>query len=59
MEIILKFLIREINSFDSNRNSFNFLKDSGFINKNLNAELLMNHIYKGYRMMKTKMKISY
>ena len=59
MEILIKFLIREINSFDSNRNSFTFLQNAGFINKDLNSKLLMNHIYRGYRIMKIRMKIGY
>lgn len=59
MEILIKFLIRETNSFDSNKNSFDFLLNAGFINKNLNSKLLMNHIYRGYRFMKTRMKINY
>ena len=59
MEIFIKFLIREINTFDSNKNSFNFLHDAGFINRNLNSKLLMNHIYNGYRIIKIRMKIGY
>lgn len=59
MEILIKFLITETNGFDGNRNSLDFLKHGGFIKKNLNAHLLMNDIYKGYRLMKIRMKISY
>ena len=59
MEILLKFLIMETNSFDSNRNSLDFLKHTGFIRKHLKSRLLMNQIFKGYRMMKQRMKICF
>ena len=42
MEILLKFLIMEINTFDGNRNSLDFLKHSGLIRKHFNSRLLMN-----------------
>lgn len=59
MEILLKFLIMETNSFDSNKDSLEFLKHAGFIRKHLNSRLLMNDIYKGYRIMKIRMKLGY
>ena len=38
MEILLKFLIMETNTFDSNRDSINFLKDVGIIGKTFTAQ---------------------
>ena len=59
MEILLKFLISETNTFDGNRNSLNFLKDSGFIYENLTSRQHMNHIYRGYSLMRVRMKIGF
>lgn len=59
MEILLKFLIMETNTFDSNKDSLNFLKRYGFISKKLTPLILVNRIYAGYLVMKIRMKIGF
>ena len=48
-----------LNSFDSNRNSVQFLKDMYLINRGTSALGLMNRVYLGYMIMKIRMKISF
>ena len=59
MEILLKFLISETNTFDGNRNSLDFLKDGGFIDSTLTSRQLMNKIYRGFQLMKFRMKLNF
>lgn len=59
MEILLKFLITETNSFDSNRDSIQFLKEVGLIGNRYTPLQMMDQIYKAYLILKIRMKIGY
>ena len=59
MEIMLKFLIVYLNSFDCNRNSIKFLRDQKFIDCKTSSYHMMERIYFGYKLMKFRMKISF
>ena len=59
MQILIKFLIVYLNSFDSNKNSVQFLKDMHLINRGTSALSMMNRVYLGYTIMKIRMKISF
>mmetsp|Transcript_39266 Transcript_39266/g.59940 ORF Transcript_39266/g.59940 Transcript_39266/m.59940 type:complete len:82 (-) Transcript_39266:692-937(-) len=59
MQILLKFLISITNSFDSNKNSIEFLKDVHFISKNESTKKMVHKIYLGYALIKMRMKMTY
>jgi len=59
MQILIKFLIVYLNSFDSNKNSIQILKNFKLIKKGVSALSMMNCVYLGYMIMKIRMKISF
>ena len=59
MQILIKFLIITLNTFDSNKNSLDFLKQNKIIKDDTTASQLLNKIYYGYLLIKVRMKISY
>ena len=59
MQIFLKFLIIKLNTFDSNKNSMNFLRDQRLVHLNASKHDIMRRVYFGYTIMKIRMKVSF
>ena len=59
MAVFLKFLIIRLNTFNGRTNSINLIRKFGIISKGIKVNDILLGIYKIFRMMKIKMKISY
>ena len=59
MNIIIKFLILYLNTFDGNKNSLRFLRRQNLISRKYTARQMLNRIFFGYKLMRFRMKIAY
>ena len=59
MEIMLKFLILFLNTFDGNKNSLTFLREQKLISNKFTSWQMLQRILFGYKLMKFRMKIAF
>jgi hypothetical protein len=59
MEVMIKFLIKYLNTFDGHRDSIQFLQDQRLIHKKVTVDKMMDRIAVGYKLMKFRMKIAF
>lgn len=59
MAVFLKFLIIKLNTFNGRKNSISMIRKFGVLSKSTHVSDILLGIYRIFRMMKIKMKISY
>lgn len=59
MQLFLKVLILALDSFDSQANSIRSLREIKVIKRSTSCAAMMHSIYKGYVLMRVRMKLSY
>ena len=59
MEVMIKFLIKHLNTFDGHKDSITFLHDNRLLPRKVTVHQIMNRIAFGYKLMKFRMKLAF
>ena len=59
MEVMLKLLIKYLNTFDGNKDSVKFLHKQRLLPKSVTVDKMLNRICFGYKLMKFRMKLAF